>query len=223
MNYQTASEIEIAVAHYFGVRTHVIVPNVSYGLFGYELDLVVLNNNSFYAYEVEIKVSKADLKRDSQKYHNHDRNGGAIRLLYFAMPLKMKPCIDLVPERAGILFVDADGKVSLARAAKPEPGAHKWGLEQAFKLGRLGTLRIFDLKERVRRYKAELAALKAEKLLPCKWQVSWPDNRFFVPCIRQYIEIDLRFWSFYKICPGCGGEIIKPKREAKWKENEPHY
>ena len=79
MNYETASEIEIAIARHFGTRTHVIIPNLSFAMFPYELDLCVLNMKSFYALEVEIKVSKADLVRDGKKEHAHKLHRNMIR------------------------------------------------------------------------------------------------------------------------------------------------
>jgi hypothetical protein len=159
MNYETSFEIEIAVAHYFGTTTHVIVPNVSWGMFGYELDLCILNNNSFYASEVEIKISKADLKRDSLKRHNHDRNGNLIKSLWFAMPekLKNKGCDILVPESAGILYVGKNGNVVQDRKPVPSKFAKKWTYADAFKLARLGTLRTWNLKGK------ELIALRRKE------------------------------------------------------------
>ncbi|MEM5786538.1 MAG: hypothetical protein AAGU11_04420, partial [Syntrophobacteraceae bacterium] len=64
----TAADIEVAVARHFHTTRNLIIPNVSWGFrgMGYEIDLMVVTE-SRYAYEVEIKVSAADLKRDAQK------------------------------------------------------------------------------------------------------------------------------------------------------------
>lgn len=147
MNYETTPEVEMAVVRYFGTRKNVVVPNVSWGMFGYELDLCILNCQSFYASEVEIKISKGDLKHDSKKDHHHDRNGNLIRQLWFAMPEKMRGCEEFVPENAGIMFVDRYGRVTCARQPQINKLAKKWTYENAFKLARLGTLRIWNLKE----------------------------------------------------------------------------
>lgn len=57
MNNETAKEIEIAIARYFGIRQNAIVPNVSWGLgFPYECDLLILRDSGF-AIEIEIKIS----------------------------------------------------------------------------------------------------------------------------------------------------------------------
>jgi hypothetical protein len=146
MNYETSVEIEIAIAGYFGARTHIIVPNVSWGMFGYELDLCILNNKSFYASEVEIKISKFDLKRDCKKGHHHDLNGNLIKNLWFAMPEKLECCADLVPVKAGILLVSPKSWVREIRKPLPNPIAKKWTVQKAYELARLGTLRIWDLK-----------------------------------------------------------------------------
>jgi hypothetical protein len=65
MNCQTAKEIELRIAYYFGNRSHIIVPNVSWGLMMYECDLLVMPKSG-HLYEVEIKVSKGDLIADKK-------------------------------------------------------------------------------------------------------------------------------------------------------------
>jgi len=145
MNYETTKEIEIAVAEFFGVRKNVIVSNVFWGMFPYELDLCILNKG-FYATEVEIKISKSDLKADSKKWHRHDQNYNYIKYLWFAMPEKMKGCEDMVPQNAGIFFVSKNGFVNIFRKPISNKLAKKWDMEKAFKLGRLGSMRTWDLK-----------------------------------------------------------------------------
>jgi hypothetical protein len=151
MNCETELEIQYWVAHrYFGTRRNIIIPNLSWGMFNYELDLCVLNCKSLYAQEVEIKISKADLKRDKEKWkwqypgYNYD----LIRQIWFAMPLKLKDCIELVPEKAGIIFLDCKGYPHMERRPKINPVAKRWTLEQAFNLGRLGTMRMWNLKRK---------------------------------------------------------------------------
>jgi hypothetical protein len=210
MNFETSFEVEVAIARHFGITTHVIVPNVSWGMFRYELDLVVLNSKSFYADEVEIKISRSDLKRDSKKHHNHDWNGNMIRRLYFAMPEKLSNCLDLVPERAGILLVESDGRVKVWRNAKIDSSAHKWTFEQAFKLGRLGTMRVWDLKSSTRTLKQQLKTLWEGKHPICEWRPGYGENYFFTGC-HQHIHVERTEINniVYRFCPGCGGEVRK--------------
>lgn len=153
MNYETAEEIEIAVAHWFGTRKHVIVPNISWSMLSYECDMMVLFPNG-YAAEVEIKVSRSDLMRDKKKGHNHNSN--LMRYLYFAIPEKLseKCIIADFPERAGILVVTKPlrgalvygNNVELLRPPQENLFARKLTDEEKFNLARLGVLRMWNLK-----------------------------------------------------------------------------
>lgn len=101
-------DIELAINNYFNYnRRYVIVPNISWGLgFQHELDLLVLTNNN-HVWEVEIKVSKSDLKADLKKRHGHYSN--KIRRLYFAVPKELQEdALLLIPERAGLFVVHMD-------------------------------------------------------------------------------------------------------------------
>lgn len=149
----TAVEVEAAVAAYFGVRENVIVPNVSWGFFrdGHEADLVLLKPSGW-ADEIEIKVSKADIKRDLGKNggRGHVRNL-FMRRLWFAVPehLAGDPCI---PEFAGILSLsrgDHSGarvRIHSLRAPKVNPAAKKLSEHDQLRLMRLGCMRIWGLK-----------------------------------------------------------------------------
>lgn len=142
-NYETAKEIEIAVAQWFDTLRKIIVPNVYYGMFNYEMDLCVLEPSG-YCHEVEIKVSKSDLIADKKKWHKHgDRR---IRYLWFAIPEKLRDCIEHIPERAGVLVVSPIGSVSEARSPSPNQLAVKFDDRARAKLARLGVLRMWNLK-----------------------------------------------------------------------------
>lgn len=151
MTYETSSEIEIAVAHYFGIRKHLIVPNVSWSMLSYECDMMVLLPSGFAA-EVEIKISRSDLRADTKKTHQHRSN--LMRYLYFAIPEKLEMCVGEIPERAGILIVRKTIKgsmvygnnVEMLRAPKPNDCARKLSDQEKFNLARLGTLRMWNLK-----------------------------------------------------------------------------
>lgn len=146
-NYETASEIELAIVRHFGLRQNVIVPNVSWGMFGYELDLCILNCRSLYATEVEIKTSVSDLRKDSKKCHKHDKNRNLIKYLWFAMPEKLSRYQEFVQENAGIILVGTNGLTRICRVSKANPLAQKWTYENAYRLGRLGTMRMWNLKQ----------------------------------------------------------------------------
>ena len=50
------ADMEIAIAEWVGTRTHLVVPNVSYGMYVHECDLFVLSKSG-YATEIEIKIT----------------------------------------------------------------------------------------------------------------------------------------------------------------------
>lgn len=144
MNYETVNEIEIAVARYFDARINMIVPNIFWGLdLQHECDLFVLTKTGW-AYEVEIKVCKYDLRNDAKKRHGH--NSKLLRKLYFAIPEKLESEIDNIPERAGVLIVGAGGRVKKVREAEQNKMAIKIPNDKALKLGRLAAMRIWNLK-----------------------------------------------------------------------------
>ena len=147
MNYDTAKEIEIAVARWFGINKYVIVPNVGWGMFSdRELDLMLLNRSG-YAYEVEIKVSHSDLIKDKDKRHSHF--SPRLKRLYFAIPEKIRKNINEIPENAGILVVNRFGIVNLIKQPKENRSARKLSLYEQYKLARLGAMRIWKLKSKL--------------------------------------------------------------------------
>jgi hypothetical protein len=72
-------EVEEAVARMFGIRQNIIVPNISWGMGLHECDLLIIRKSG-YAVEVEIKVSRWDLRKDLKKTHGHQ--SGRIREFY---------------------------------------------------------------------------------------------------------------------------------------------
>jgi hypothetical protein len=147
----TTPEMEIALAEYFNYRRCLIVPNISYGMFNHECDLLVVTKAG-YAWEVEIKTSRSDLRADAKKHHQH--NSQKISRLYFAIPEKLRKDIDLIPARAGVIVVRSRYACELLRV--PER-MHKYRFTPAehFRVAELATLRIWGLKETIERYKRE--------------------------------------------------------------------
>lgn len=146
-------EIEVAIARWYGIRSKVIVPNVSWGMFAYELDLVVLTKSG-YLHEIEIKVSKSDLIRDKKKVHEHRNN--LVRELYFAIPADLSNSIEHIPERAGVFTVTLEKgtyRVFLERLATPNRLARKLTEKEKFNLARLGALRIWALKSALNQHR----------------------------------------------------------------------
>jgi hypothetical protein len=158
----TAFDIEMAVSRYFNPRANLIVPNVSWGLFGHEVDLCVLSKNN-YASEIEIKISRADLIKDKLKSHCH--NDPMIKYLYFAIPEYLLKDIEHIPERAGILVVEwikpwsscygtkYEGRFRCKKHRNPKAnGFRQWEDYERNILLRLGCMRIWGLKKKLMTY-----------------------------------------------------------------------
>lgn len=147
-NKISSIQIEIEVARYFGVRNCIIVPNVFWGMgFAHECDLFVLTKAN-YGYEIEIKVSKQDLKKDLDKWHKHDNY--KISKLYFAIPDSLVNNSDIIPDKAGILVVKykRNGLLGVEKIREAKRNyKYEFPMYERLKLARLGTMRIFDLKE----------------------------------------------------------------------------
>ena len=157
-NKMKTIDIEIAVMEYIGVRQHLIVPNVSWGISSktkvlHECDILSLSKSG-YGTEVEIKVSKHDLLKDKEKWHGHYHD--YIAHLFFAVPELLEDlALANIPERAGLFVAKkyTSGNeifIEQVRACQRNKDAVKWSDEDRYKLARLGTLRILGLKEKIR-------------------------------------------------------------------------
>ncbi len=165
MSKLNSADIEVAIANYFKPRTHLMVPNISWGMGLHECDMLILNGSN-YAVEVEIKISKSDIKKDLEKKHGHNSN--RIRRLFFAIPehLNKPDVIELIPERAGILVVSErlpvyqslpygdpniisyymQPRCTVIRNAKINKAARPFTAEERIDMGRLGMLRYWGIR-----------------------------------------------------------------------------
>lgn len=146
--------MEIAVGNFMNWRTNLIVPNVSWGMFQHECDLIRISRLG-YCTEIEIKVSKSDLIKDKQKYHGHcDKK---INYLYFAIPDYLIDHIEHIPERAGIIIVTQKvvmlrGKYSHKCKVLRSPkkwNDYKFSDGEIKKLLELMAMRIWNLKTKL--------------------------------------------------------------------------
>lgn len=151
--------MELAIAKLFGVRQHIIVPNISWGLSGmHECDLFIIKKSGI-AVEVEIKRTKSDFLADFKKGHHHfDKKHNRISELYFAFPKDiLDKCIELVPEGAGIIvcerFENYDGENVVSayfkRESKKIRNSRKLTPEEQLKVAKLGCMRIWTLKQKI--------------------------------------------------------------------------
>jgi hypothetical protein len=158
----TTSEIEVAVADWFGIRTHIMVPNICCGLGIHECDLLIVTG-ARYAVEVEIKISRSDLIADKKKRHQHKSK--LIRRLFFAMPEAMEKDVEHVPAHAGIIIVcetQWGKRCKLIRPAKNNTEAKPLSPEKYFDVARLGAMRIWDLRRQINNLAKEIKRLRSE-------------------------------------------------------------
>ena len=154
-NKITTIEIEARLAGHFNYRQNLIVPNISWGMDIHECDLLIVTKSG-YATEVEIKISRADLKKDAFKKHNHEDRFNRIRRLYFAIPESLSNCIEFIPERAGIIVLSR-GKnygedylfCKVLREAKINTTCKQFTEAERFNVARLGAMRIWGLKRKI--------------------------------------------------------------------------
>lgn len=75
------------VRRYCNTREDIIIPNLSWGLLPYEIDLAVIKPNG-YMTEYEIKRSYSDLVADFKKaiYHNDER----VKYFHYVLPIGIK-------------------------------------------------------------------------------------------------------------------------------------
>lgn len=142
--------MEISLANYFGYRVNQIVPNISYGLWIHECDLLIVSQAG-YCTEVEIKTSISDLKADFKKEHQHKSK--KIKYFYYAIPESLKEkALPLIPEHAGLISVkDMNGfywhNCSIIKSPIINKNARPLTQEELIKLGHLASMRIWSLKQ----------------------------------------------------------------------------
>ena len=97
----------------FDFSVYDVVPNVSWGLIrdGHEVDLLCLSKAGVF-HEVEIKVSRADLKADKRKATGGHKST-QIHCVWFAVPdvaELVEDALELAPDFAGVVAVHIDNK-----------------------------------------------------------------------------------------------------------------
>ena len=165
-------EIEYALMRYFDFKQNVMVPRVTNMSFlvGFETDMLLLTKSN-YAYGIEIKSSKKDLKADLKKDHikNLPSNLGnkendwtlsryykGLKYFYYAIPEDvLEECEKQIPEYFGIIVVkkykpqyrnSPEYRLRCKLHRKPQRlFNHKWTEQDRMNLMRIGTMRIFAL------------------------------------------------------------------------------
>lgn len=150
--------MEVAIAKMFGIRQHIIVPNLSWGFDGmHECDLFLIKKSGV-GVEVEIKRTKSDFLADFKKRHEHKDRLNRITEFYYAFPENLvDKCMEQIPEHAGIItcerYIDYKKQERVSAHIKRQPkrikGARKLTEEEQLKIARLGCMRIWSLKEKI--------------------------------------------------------------------------
>lgn len=148
-----AGYMEIAVANLIGWRQNTIVSNVSWGLgLNHECDMLVLDQNQRFT-EIEIKISKSDLKKDFKKPHNHSST--FISRLVYAVPAELvEYALSIIPDGTGLIQVwhndDDDGihcSAQWVRRCRYDPRKQNPNQGTINKFYHLGCMRIWSLKQ----------------------------------------------------------------------------
>ena len=154
-----AEIIEYVVAEHFRwEEQNLIIPNVRSGLeIPFEVDLLILTKAN-YLYDIEIKISAADLKKEWEKEkfkrphkkHFYDK---MFKRHYFAIPAELYEHRFEIPEMYGILTIqkDLDGTYSVKerREAIDNKDAPKMSDDVRMKLGYLSYLRMWNCKRSI--------------------------------------------------------------------------
>lgn len=147
--------MEIAISKLYGIRQNIIVPNLSWGFLSHEADLFIIKRSGF-AVEIEIKRSLQDMKAEKNKGHNHKDRQNRINEFYYAFPIELlEKCKPFVPDGAGIITCHKSLDNSyrtyarFVRNAVKIKNSRKLTLEEQFKVARLGTMRIWSLKNKI--------------------------------------------------------------------------
>ena len=151
----SVKEIEDAIILHLtsGIRSNLIVPNVSWGMgINYEADLVVVSKSG-YATEYEIKRSYSDFIADFHKDKKAHKAPWVYQFFY-VLPLSIKDKVEVFIENArikppAIFFYDEAGRFSKSNGGYSYvEGGRKMFLEEQLKIAKLGVMRYWSLRNK---------------------------------------------------------------------------
>lgn len=152
----TSREVLIALTRNggpFSRRQWVAVPNVYWGWgLRYEADLIAVSRAGVCT-EVEIKVSRQDLRQDRLKRKWLTGLGPMIARFYYAVPENLKDyALEIIPEDCGLVAVGSGNEATsglpvarVIRRARTRKSARKPTEAEILKLHHLGIMRFWDL------------------------------------------------------------------------------
>ena len=129
----------------------------------FEIDVLMLSGANF-AHGFEIKVTKADLKKDLKKTHianidtiirgkrGFEKYFKKLKYFSYVVPKELEESASLsIPSFCGLYVCTMNkyGGISISEIRKPKKlFEYKWSDDERYKLARLGALRIFSCKMR---------------------------------------------------------------------------
>lgn len=148
-------EMEMYIQKYFMENNTylAVIPRVFKKFKIHECDLIVVTKRE-HIYEIEIKVSVQDCKKDKQKEHKHIDIYNRLKYQYFAVPKSIvKQCEPHIEEKFGIIVVDDTeeehlrGNIHIHRPAPLNPTYRKITKGELINLLTTGCNRYFKLIE----------------------------------------------------------------------------
>lgn len=157
----TTKELEYAINKQYFNSSKIITTNLTRnsGVVSHECDVIVVTKSN-YLLEFELKISKADLKNDFKKKHSHECEN--IKKTYYVLPKELKDCVELIPDKFGVIIVDKktwidkSGKnplektyypLRIIREAQNNKAAKKINEDQFIKICTLASMRYWTCKE----------------------------------------------------------------------------
>lgn len=172
------NDIECLLVNYFGgCRMILAVPNVYWGLLDHEADLIIVTAKR-YITEIEIKRSWTDFVNDFKKKHIHQDDKNRIARFYYAVPDSISDKVIAYLEEhmedcshlCGVItYLDEKpaNRYHLQLYIKKEfkkrnKGVQPITIEDMYQLARLGTLRMWKMKNKIA---SETGAINMDKTL----------------------------------------------------------
>lgn len=158
MSDMNSVDIEIAIIMtMFPPRRFLVLPNASWGLqIQYEMDLLVISKAGC-GYEIEIKISVADMKRDLKKWKH--RSGAVtldrrIKQFYYAFPAALSDKIaPFIPDYAGAISVAVDEygiyRTQVVKSAPIRKDVRKFTDDEIKHAGLLAQMRYWDIRKNI--------------------------------------------------------------------------
>jgi hypothetical protein len=170
-------EIELQLFKKFDVQKTLNATNITRKskILDFEADYISLSEAG-YATAIEIKITKSDLKADLKKKHIARLTSAPLKswgkrtaldiyykrlkYFYYAVPPKLiETALDQIPDFAGLMEVTENG-INVIR--KPQVLFNfKWNDVLRYKLARLGSIKAYNLKNKIVRLENKIIELKS--------------------------------------------------------------